>query len=114
MPPRSKKPCGHRGCKELSTEAYCNEHRQERHQLYKRERTDHDEQSFYKSAVWRKTRAYKLRMNPLCEECMRQGRLRTAVLVDHITPIKKGGARLDVYNLQSLCQSCHNRKTAGE
>lgn len=37
-----------------------------------------------------------------------------AVVVDHVVPIKDGGARFDWVNLQSLCVSCHNRKTATE
>jgi 5-methylcytosine-specific restriction protein A len=35
-----------------------------------------------------------------------------ARVVDHITPIKKGGARLDPANFQSLCNPCHGKKTA--
>jgi 5-methylcytosine-specific restriction endonuclease McrA len=37
-----------------------------------------------------------------------------ASLVDHITEIKDGGAALDIANLQSVCQSCHNKKTAAQ
>lgn len=32
--------------------------------------------------------------------------------VDHITPIARGGSRLGLHNLQSLCIYCHGRKTA--
>ena len=35
-------------------------------------------------------------------------------VADHINPIKDGGERFDWANLQGLCISCHNRKTAGE
>jgi 5-methylcytosine-specific restriction protein A len=34
-----------------------------------------------------------------------------AVEVDHIVPIREGGARLDANNLQPLCHTCHSRKT---
>ena len=34
------------------------------------------------------------------------------MLVDHITPIRDGGAVLDGDNLQSLCRACHDAKTA--
>ena len=37
-----------------------------------------------------------------------------ARVVDHITPIKDGGERFCWSNLQPLCISCHNRKTAKE
>ena len=50
-----------------------------------------------------------LRRSPLCVKCG-QG----ASQVDHIVPIRKGGARLDPDNLQPLCHSCHSSKTATE
>jgi 5-methylcytosine-specific restriction endonuclease McrA len=34
--------------------------------------------------------------------------------VDHITPLADGGAPFDHENLQPLCASCHNRKSAME
>ncbi len=69
---------------------------------------------FYTSAAWRRTRDAFLREHPLCHACEGRGRFVPAVVVDHVTPLKAGGARFDVSNLQSLCASCHNRKTARE
>ncbi|USK87225.1 HNH endonuclease [Peribacillus asahii] len=46
--------------------------------------------------------------------CIKDGRLTGAQMVDHIVPIKRGGAQLDMNNLQSLCNACHNKKTANE
>lgn len=114
MPGKPKRPCGYFGCRALSTESYCEEHRKQIHLDYKRDRTDKEEQAFYTSGRWRKVRSLKLSADPLCEECKRQGRIKEASMVDHIVPIKKGGARLDMDNLQSLCRPCHNRKTATE
>jgi hypothetical protein len=37
-----------------------------------------------------------------------------AKVVDHVTPLKDGGERFDASNLQGLCVSCHNAKTARE
>lgn len=37
-----------------------------------------------------------------------------ATEVDHKVTIAAGGARLEDSNLQSLCKSCHSRKTALE
>jgi 5-methylcytosine-specific restriction protein A len=42
--------------------------------------------------------------------CLKEGRASMAEIADHIKPIKEGGARLDINNLQSLCRSCHNKK----
>lgn len=33
---------------------------------------------------------------------------------DHIVPISQGGAREDRTNLQTLCSSCHSKKTGRE
>lgn len=54
----------------------------------------------------------KLEQQPMCEECERRGRLTPAQMVDHLVPINKGGAPLDMDNLQSLCNACHARKSA--
>ena len=67
--------------------------------------------SFYRTTKWRKLRGYVLRQNPLCVHCEEKGIATAAEVVDHITPIKKGGAELELSNLQGLCHKCHNRKT---
>lgn len=61
--------------------------------------------------LWQRARRVKLAEQPLCEECLRQGRVRAATLVDHIVPMADGGARLDPDNWQSLCDECHTVKT---
>jgi 5-methylcytosine-specific restriction endonuclease McrA len=33
---------------------------------------------------------------------------------DHVVPVSQGGARYDVANGQTLCRSCHGRKTRRE
>ena len=66
---------------------------------------------FYQSPAWRSLRALKKSLDPLCEECKQKGILREMKLADHIIPINQGGAALDINNLQSLCEKCHNRKS---
>ena len=72
----------------------------------------HHNAEFYQSRVWRRLREMQLSEQPLCEECLRQGRQTPAQMVDHIVPINKGGAPLERENLQSLCNACHARKSA--
>lgn len=72
----------------------------------------HHNTEFYQSTAWRKLRAVKLEQEAMCEECLKVGRLTPAQMVDHIVPINKGGAGLDMDNLQSLCNTCHARKSA--
>jgi len=65
-------------------------------------------------ARWERVRRMHLASEPLCRMCQQAGRISAAVLVDHITPINDGGARLDDDNLQSLCRRCHDQKTADD
>jgi len=62
---------------------------------------------------WRKTAKGWLNRHPLCAECERHGRTTAADVVDHIIP-HRGDKVLfwDRENWQSLCNPCHNRKTA--
>ena len=49
----------------------------------------------------------------LCQECKRHGRTTVGHPVDHIVPLWKGGTD-DDSNKETLCNSCHNMKTAME
>jgi 5-methylcytosine-specific restriction protein A len=70
--------------------------------------------AFYNSWPWRKARkAYRLK-HPLCVHCENAGIVTAAKVVDHIVPIKAGGAPLDHDNFQSLCERCHNVKSSHE
>lgn len=46
--------------------------------------------------------------------CKAKGRVTPATEVDHIVPLRQGGARLDRSNLQSLCRPCHAQKTRSD
>ena len=99
----------------LATPGYCDKHRVAVHRDYGRARRGFDaEVGFYQSAAWRAVRAAFLREHPLCARCGGRGRVVAAMVADHVLPLKDGGARFDWTNLQALCVSCHNRKTAGE
>lgn len=69
---------------------------------------------FYTSTRWRSLRAMKLAQNPLCECCEKNGLLTPGRVVDHIIPINQGGAPLLISNLQTMCDKCHNIKSAKE
>jgi len=51
--------------------------------------------------------------HPLCAECDRHGRVRPAVIRDHIIPLAEGGTD-EPTNIQGLCQTCSDAKTATE
>lgn len=54
-----------------------------------------------------------LRAHPLCVSCEARGALAEATELDHITPLSRGGAE-DDSNLQGLCHTCHEAKSAAE
>lgn len=66
----------------------------------------------YNLAVWDRMRALVLAKEPLCRACSKKGLSRLARAVDHIVDVSAGGAPFDEANLQPLCISCHNSKTA--
>lgn len=56
--------------------------------------------------------AYRVE-NPLCVNCLAEGRPRPSQVVDHRVPAKPGTAAFwDPENHQALCKECHDRKTA--
>ena len=59
---------------------------------------------------WRALRSAHLADNPACVQC---GRIARSNHVDHIVAHRGDDRlRIDPANLQTLCHSCHSRKTA--
>ena len=77
----------------------------ERDQIYK---------EVYGTRRWRRLRAIQLARQPLCQECEKVGRVTPATVADHKTPIRQGGEKWSIDNLQSLCARCHQAKTNKE
>lgn len=70
---------------------------------------------FYQSGEWKRLRQYKLSINPMCEACKRNGNQYTnlATIVHHnheIRTVLGWKERLDINNLESICQECHNKE----
>jgi len=70
----------------------------------------------YNTAKWLRLRLYKLSMNPLCEECLKEEIITAAVEVHHITPFLQGNdiqqikwLGFDYNNLMSICEKCHQK-----
>lgn len=116
MPRSAPTPCRQPGCGAvLTTPGYCDTHRSASHHDYARARRGFDtERGFYQSVAWRAVRAAFLNDHPLCTHCVGRGRVVAAVVADQVVPLKDGSAQFDWTNLQGLCVSCHNRKTAHE
>lgn len=76
---------------------------------YRRERGTATARGYDKE--WRDLRARFLQQHPMCSVSGCQER---AIDVDHVVPLRQGGARLDVGNLQVLCHRHHSKKTRAE
>lgn len=73
-----------------------------------------EDTSAYKSARWVKLRQVHLNECPYCVECDKEGVIKLGRVVDHILPVRLGGGMFDPKNLQTLCDSHHNRKSRKE
>ncbi|MBK8225393.1 MAG: HNH endonuclease [Candidatus Obscuribacter sp.] len=73
-----------------------------------------DNARFYNSKTWRNAATVHKMQNPVCKLCEEKGITTPAEITDHITPISKGGSKMDFDNLQSLCRACHLAKTNKE
>jgi 5-methylcytosine-specific restriction enzyme A len=94
----------------------CEAHQKQAHAEFNARRKEDPrlDDSFYRSKAWRRLRASKLRDDPLCEHCARKGKVVPASIVDHRVAIRRGGEPMEYANLQSLCPSCHSRKSIEE
>ena len=114
MATKPLRPCRYPGCYRLVPCGYCAEHQPQR----KADTRSQEAQSWrwmYKTPEWQTLRGDQLLREPWCRECAKHGIRTRATDVDHIRDHKGDWAVFtDPGNLQSLCHSCHSRKTAAE
>lgn len=109
MPSINRKICNKHG---IYTGSYCKECKAERDKHYNKATRDAEATKFYNSTQWKKVRDEMMRRSGgVCAMC---GGVSKRMIVDHIKEIKDGGCKLCYENLQVLCNSCHNKKTADE
>jgi 5-methylcytosine-specific restriction protein A len=69
-------------------------------------------QKVYNTRRWKDLRAAKIRNNPVCEECARQGKTTPTKEIHHIKPFEIDNdlsLAYDYDNLISLCVECHKQ-----
>jgi 5-methylcytosine-specific restriction protein A len=108
MASKPRKYCAEYPCSALAApgSSYCDDHRPPAAP----KATD----PFYLRPAWRRFRNWYLANHPMCALCGGYGDAVPAVIVDHVVELKDGGAPYDEGNVQALCLSCHNKKTADE
>lgn len=107
MPRKPKRPCSYPGCPRLTNDRYCEEHTRIVNNNYNRYERDRETPKRYNRA-WKRIRDAYVAAHPLCEECLKQGRVVPVDQVHHIVPLREGGIN-DFSNLVSLCSACHAR-----
>lgn len=75
---------------------------------------DREYRQLITSPEWGKLRRLKLSAEPLCENCLEQGKIVAATEVHHVKPVEDGltfadkrALAYDYHNLRSLCHDCH-------
>ncbi len=106
MPYKPKRPCSYPGCPKLCNGSYCAEHQKAANRNYNKYERDPECNKRYGSE-WRKIRNRYVKLHPLCEECLKYGRLVPAEEVHHILPLADGGSN----DFCNLCKSCHSAIT---
>lgn len=107
MPRRPQRPCSYPGCPNRCDGQYCEEHSKQMNRRYNKFVRPADSNKKYGRA-WREIRKRYATAHPLCEICLKEGRLNPVEEVHHIVPVSRGGSN-DFSNLMSLCQSCHTK-----
>jgi len=95
------------GCPNLTDGQYCEEHEAIARKRYNKYGRPADNNKKYGRA-WKRIRDRYAAAHPLCEMCLKEGRLTTVEEVHHIVPLSQGGTHRND-NLMSLCQSCHTK-----
>ena len=64
---------------------------------------------WYSTKVWQAARRAQIAAQPLCEPCLKRGRITPARVVNHRKPHKGDWALfIDPTNHQSVCKPCHD------
>lgn len=107
------RPCRKPGCAELTREGWCPKHKPKAASRSQEAQAWH---RWYSLPIWTDDlRPNQLLEEPFCRECAAKGERVYATDVDHIRDHKGDWALFtDRGNLQSLCHSCHSRKTMRE
>jgi len=108
LPYKALSPCRWPGCPELVAGSYCAAHRPA--PTYDEHRPSAAARGY--DPRWRAYRAQYIKRHPLCVNFVRCGGLTSTV--DHIIPVRQGGAFWDPANHQPMCKRCHDQKTARE
>lgn len=73
VPTKPMRPCSHSNCPNLTNERFCEEHKRQENKRYEKYDRDPNVHRKY-GRTWKRIRDNYKASNPLCEECLKQGR----------------------------------------
>lgn len=87
------------------------QHERRSNRLYDKYKRTPEARKFYKGKAWRATRKVRLiKDNYLCQPCFRDKTITKANAVHHKKElVDYPELALDISNLESICNSCHNK-----
>lgn len=103
--------CPYPGCPEIVKKGYCAKHKS---QIRKEHDFHQDWQRLYDTSKWKRIRRIQLTNEPWCAECLRANIYTPATECDHVYPHRGDPVLFFRGPFQSLCKTCHSRKTADE
>ncbi len=106
--------CSHAGCKAIATSnSRCDKHPKIKKFKQYEHNKDLNGKIVHNTTRWKELRLRKLKANPLCEYCIARGFPVPAKDIDHIQEVQdRPDLAYTFSNLQALCRSCHNIKSA--
>jgi 5-methylcytosine-specific restriction protein A len=108
MPLLPLRPCSYSGCRNLSRECYCPDHKA----IHEQEKKDSIKGGYSGKPYGHAWDVLSRRIRhdePVCRMC----KIRAATCTDHIVPKSQCG-KDNEENLQPLCNGCHKTKTDSE
>lgn len=87
-------------------------------ELSRREARRKERQEIYNTKQWKELRDYMRMAHPLCEDCLKNGKITPTEEIHHIrspfriglSPEEKYRLAYDVNNLVALCKECHIKR----
>jgi 5-methylcytosine-specific restriction enzyme A len=70
--------------------------------------------NWYNKTAWLRRRDLQIKLHPLCEDCLEQGRTTPAVIAHHVEPHGGDLTKFLRGPLRSLCTRCHNKLWASD
>lgn len=81
---------------------------------WKKETVGGDSFDYYNTVAWHRLRSEYIKEHPVCEECLKHGKVKPATAIHHMRPfmsekteVARWNTFLNLKNIIAVCASCH-------